>query len=46
MTPEAADSIGTSSSTTQQFCTLATVYSAHVPFPLLKDTFLPTRCYP
>jgi len=46
ITPEAADSTGTSYSKTQQFSMLATEYSDHVPKMVLKETFLPTNFYP
>ena len=46
ITPEAADSTGTSYSKTQQFSMLATEYSDHVPKMVLKETFLPTSFYP
>jgi hypothetical protein len=43
ITPDAADSIGTSSSMTQTFCALATVNCDQVPCPVLNETFFPTR---
>lgn len=45
-TPEAADSIGTSASTSHILSRLAIVYSAHVPFPELKETLLPINFSP
>ena len=44
--PEAADSRGTSSSTGQQFWIPVTVYSAHAPFSVVKETFLPIKNSP
>ncbi len=44
--PEAADSRGTSSSTGQQFWIPVTVYSAHAPLIVVKETFFPIKLSP